>query len=431
MQSHVSTCVVRGRERRPFAGRIWMILALVCWAVPQMAWAAPITLRESNVGFSLDFATRPGVVLICEGTSDTLANGKEICVDANDKMETPSDSVTFMADPTDPKRTVGVFCSDASNGMDAGDFPTCVLAQTGDKALEFESPAIPPKVGEETPYEPGMNDPGFAMVNGQAVTYILESDPPLEPAPQASAALLFGVGVIVLSMATRGRRRADCEDILAESFSTRADGGQVPAQADRSSRSPRPTVVTGILCILLWASPERALAIGIDVTEASNMPRFLTGIVIGLKPGTVVLCEGEVTTVGDAKDCDSKGVSDRVVFLNDPVNNIMPQVQIGSDFDPKDENNPDMADSTFPAIKNPVKFIPEKIDTDIGGVLYAPGENDPGFGMTMGPSAMLIPVIYTIKSDADATTPATMLLVGMGGMALLARDLWRRLRSAD
>lgn len=124
-------------------------------------------------------------------------------------------------------------------------------------------------------------------------------------------------------------------------------------------------------------------------------------------------------------------MSDRVVFLNDPVNNIMPQVQIGSDFDPKDENNPDMADSTFPAIKNPVKFIPEKIDTDIGGVLYAPGENDPGFGMTMGPSAMLIPVIYTIKSDADATTPATMLLVGMGGMALLARDLWRRLRSAD
>jgi len=47
----------------------------------------------------LEFATRPGVVLLCEGTSDTLLNGKEICVDANDHMEMPSDSITFMPDP--------------------------------------------------------------------------------------------------------------------------------------------------------------------------------------------------------------------------------------------------------------------------------------------------------------------------------------------
>jgi hypothetical protein len=203
MQSHVSTRVVRGRGSRVFAGWRWTILALVCWAGPQMAWAGPMTLRESNVGFSLEFATRPGVVLICEGTSDTLPNGKEICVDVNDKMEMPSDSVTFMADPNNANRTLGIFCSDLSNGMDAGDFPTCVLAQMGDKALDFESPAIPPKVGEETPYEPGMNDPGFAMVNGQAVTYILESDPPLQPAPEASAALLFGMGLMVATLVRR------------------------------------------------------------------------------------------------------------------------------------------------------------------------------------------------------------------------------------
>jgi hypothetical protein len=169
-----------------------------------VGWTAPITLREKDVGFTLEFATRPGVVLLCEGTSDTL-NGKEICVDANDHMEMPSDSITFMADPNNDNRTLGIFCSDASNGIDAGDVESCLVAQTGDVAVEFESPAIPPNVGEETPYDPGMNDPGFARINGVPVTYILESDPPLAPEP--STVLLFGAGLLTLYAAMRWRCR--------------------------------------------------------------------------------------------------------------------------------------------------------------------------------------------------------------------------------
>ena len=185
-----------------------------------------------------------------------------------------------------------------------------------------------------------------------------------------------------------------------------------------------PIRIIGILCALCvwWASQGPALAI--NITEAGSMPQFLTGIVIGLKPGTVILCEGAVISKNDIQDCDSKGVSDRVVFLNDPANSIMPQVQIGSDFDPKDEDSPDKADSTFPALKNPVKFLPETINADAGGVLYLPGENDPGFGMVMGLSGMLIRVDYTIKSDGDVAEPATLLLFGVGCVGLLACSLW-------
>src|SRR5437867_1232976 len=124
MRLRFSTRVPPRSELERPAGRWWIILALACWAVPGVCWAAPITLRESSVGFALEFATRPGVLLICEGASDTLPNGKEICVDVKDQMEMTSDSVTFMLDPTNANRTIGVFCSDASNGMDAGDVPT-------------------------------------------------------------------------------------------------------------------------------------------------------------------------------------------------------------------------------------------------------------------------------------------------------------------
>jgi len=207
MPSRISMHVPRGSGLGRYASRRWIIFMLACWAAPAVGWAAPITLRESNVGFRLEFATRPGIVLICEGTSDTLPNGKEICVDVNDKMEAPSDSVTFMLDPTNANRTIGVFCSDASNGMDAGDVPTCLVEQTGDVAVEFESPALPPNVGEETPYDPGMNDPGFAMVNGQAVTYILESDPPVGQAPEPPTALLLGAAFLGLCLAVGPRFR--------------------------------------------------------------------------------------------------------------------------------------------------------------------------------------------------------------------------------
>ena len=164
--------------------------ALVVWLLAaSSAYAITIRLTETVPFFVLPYVAVPGVVIVCNGTSVTIAPF-EFCDDNLGGVEQPVASVQFLPPNLVTMTTNGIFCSDG--GVDL--FPSqCLPFFNGDVAVEFESPPRPgqPSV---TDYTPAMNDPGFGFFGGEAVEYELVTNVPLaEPSTHAliAAALLL------------------------------------------------------------------------------------------------------------------------------------------------------------------------------------------------------------------------------------------------
>lgn len=176
----------------------FIVLGGVLLAQTAPGAARTITLSELTTTTRLDLVTVVGVVLLCEGPSGTMG-GQEICEDGDGNMVPPSDSIEFRLTDNGTK-TLVTFCSDTTPGEvpDAGD--TCPPPLTGDKAVEFESPALPGG-DEETPYEPAVGEPGYA---GPGIDYILISD--TAPVPEPAMPWVLG-GLLLLALRWRNSAR--------------------------------------------------------------------------------------------------------------------------------------------------------------------------------------------------------------------------------
>ena len=178
--------------------------AVLCIALCQLTMADAIVLKETDVNPVLAFMAKPGTVLLCEGASDT--NGAvQFCVDENDHVETPSDSITFT--PIAGGMTMVQFCSDSDPDSDKADGDvgdSCQPANVGQVAVPFESPFLP-NIGESTDYTAETMDmPGYDLGKGQAVNYDFISD---TPAPEPSALNMVIIGLVMVLASSRNRRR--------------------------------------------------------------------------------------------------------------------------------------------------------------------------------------------------------------------------------
>jgi hypothetical protein len=154
--------------------------ALCLWLLAASAASAiTIQLSETTPFFQLPYVAVPGVVIVCNGTSFTIAPF-EFCDDGLGNAEQPVASIEFFPPNLVTMTTNGNFCS-VGGGPDF--FPSqCLPFFNGDVAVEFESPALPGQPSE-TDYTPAMNEPGFGFFMGQAVDYVFLTRVPLREPP--------------------------------------------------------------------------------------------------------------------------------------------------------------------------------------------------------------------------------------------------------
>lgn len=161
--------------------------------------AITIRLSETVPFFVLPYVAVPGVVIVCNGTSFTIAPF-EFCDDGLGNPEQPVASIEFFPPNLVTMTTTGNFCSDGGPDL----FPSqCLPFFNGDVAVDFESPPLPgqPSV---TDYTPAMNDPGFGFFGGQAVDYELVTNVPLGEPP--TYALIAAALLLLLWRRARLRR---------------------------------------------------------------------------------------------------------------------------------------------------------------------------------------------------------------------------------